>query len=57
MAISKLLTLQISDIVGWFRRNELVVNETFQRRAIWTAAAKTYLVDTILHELPIPKIY
>ena len=54
---SKLLTLQVSDIVIWFRNKELTINETFQRRSIWTPAAKTFLIDTLLRELPIPKIY
>jgi hypothetical protein len=57
MAKSKPLTLQIADIVQWFRKDELVINETFQRHSVWTPQAKTFLIDTILHELPIPKIY
>lgn len=54
---TQVLTLQVSDLVSWFRSNELIVNEEFQRRAVWTNAAKTYLVDTILGGYPIPKIY
>jgi hypothetical protein len=57
MAKSKPLTLQISDIIQWYKRKELVINETFQRYSVWTPQAKTYLIDSILHELPIPKIY
>lgn len=57
MAKSKPLTLQISDIIQWYRNKELVINETFQRYSVWTPQAKTYLIDSILHELPIPKIY
>lgn len=57
MATSKSLSFQVSDVVRWFKAGELVINETFQRHAVWTAAAKTYLIDTILCELPVPKIY
>lgn len=57
MATSKPLTLQISDIIQWYRQKDLVINETFQRYSVWTPQAKTYLIDTILHELPIPKIF
>jgi len=57
MPSSKTLTLQISDIVQWYRKKELVINETFQRYSVWTPQAKTFLIDTILHALPIPKIY
>jgi hypothetical protein len=57
MAKSKTLTLQISDIIQWYRNKELIINETFQRYSVWTPQAKTYLIDTILHELPIPKMF
>jgi len=57
MAKSKPLTLQISDIIQWYRNKELVINETFQRYSVWTPQAKTFLIDTILHELPIPKMF
>jgi hypothetical protein len=57
MATSKSLSFQVSDVIRWFKAGELVINETFQRHAVWTAAAKTYLIDTILCELPVPKIY
>lgn len=51
------LTLTVSDIVNWFRRKELVINEDFQRRAVWTPAAKTFLVDSLLKGFPLPKLY
>ena len=57
MATAKPITLQVSDLVQWFRKGELVINETFQRHSVWTTAAQTYLIDTMLNELPIPKIF
>jgi hypothetical protein len=57
VATSKPITLQVSDLVQWFRKGELVINEMFQRHSVWTTAAKTFLIDTMLNELPIPKIY
>lgn len=57
MATSNFISIQISDIVKWWRDKELIINDTFQRRSVWTSAAKTYLIDTILKQLPIPKIY
>jgi hypothetical protein len=47
----------ISDFVDWQRQKTLVLNPHFQRRDIWTPAAQTYLIDTILRQMPIPKIY
>lgn len=57
MATSKPITLQVSDLVQWYRNNELVINETFQRHSVWTTSAKTFLIDTMLNELPLPKIF
>lgn len=57
MASFKLITLQVSDIVRWFKNKELVINDAFQRRAVWTSAAKSFLIDTVLREVPIPVLY
>jgi archaellum biogenesis ATPase FlaH len=48
MATAKSISLQVSDIVRWFKDGELVINEIFQRHSVWTTAAKTYLIDTLL---------
>lgn len=47
----------IADLINWLDDKTLVLNSNFQRRAIWSPAAKTYLIDTILREKPIPSIY
>lgn len=57
MATARPTTFQVSDIIGWFKRRELVINPDFQRHSVWTAKARTFLIDTILNELPMPKIY
>jgi len=57
MATAKPLTWQVSDVIQWFRSKELIINERFQRHSVWKPEAKTYLIDSILLELPIPKIY
>lgn len=39
-------------------RKEIVINRNYQRGAeIWPAAARSYFIDTILHNFPFPKIY
>lgn len=47
--------------VSWvnktFLANELELGPPFQRNPVWTDAQKAYLVDTILHGLPIPELY
>ena len=48
----------VADILEWLDDKTLVVNREFQRSSkVWPVAAKVYLMDTILHGMPIPKIY
>lgn len=47
--------------VSWFKaasdRNELEVKPSFQRNPVWVNRQKSYLMDTILNQYPIPEIY
>jgi len=49
--------VRIGDFVEWFQQEKLLLNPAFQRGAVWTPAARIYLIDTILRQLPMPKIY
>jgi len=41
-----------------WHRKELIVNKNYQRSAsVWPEAARTYLVDTILNNYVVPKVY
>ncbi len=48
---------RVSDFLEWDTQKKLILNPDFQRGSVWTPAARSYLIDTILLELPIPKIY
>ena len=48
---------RISDFLAWHDEKKLILNPDFQRGSVWSPAARSYLIDTILRELPIPKIY
>ena len=48
---------RISDFVEWNEKKQLRINRDFQRGSVWTPAARTYLIDSILRGYPIPKIY
>lgn len=50
-------TYSINDFVEWDSQKQLVLNPQFQRRAVWSEKAKSYLIDTILRGKPIPKIF
>ena len=48
----------IADVLTWLKDKSLVINRDYQRSdKVWPQAAKGYLIDTILQDLPIPPIY
>lgn len=57
MATSKPVSWSINDVIDWFKKNEIIINESFQRHSVWSPQAKTLLIDSILNELPLPKIF
>ena len=46
----------ISDIRDWATLGRLELRPDFQRREVWSEAAKIMLIDTILKNVPMPKI-
>ena len=46
----------ISDIRDWRNNGRLELQPDFQRRSVWSDAARVMLIDTILNKIPIPKI-
>ena len=47
---------KVADFVNWSKNDELDLSPLFQRRAVWSNGAKSYLIDTILRGLPIPPV-
>ena len=47
----------ISDIRDWSKAGRLELRPGFQRGAVWSAQARVMLMDTILHTIPMPKIF
>lgn len=50
-------TYCINDFVEWKRNKQLELNPKFQRRSVWTDTGRSYLMDTIIRGLPIPKVF
>jgi len=46
----------ISDFEEWNSNGLLELSPEFQRRAVWSEKAKSYLIDTIIRGKPIPKL-
>ncbi|MFT5331044.1 MAG: hypothetical protein ACI9KA_002142 [Parasphingorhabdus sp.] len=47
----------ISDIRDWSSSGRLELRPDFQRRSVWSNDAQIMLMDTILKEVPMPKIF
>src|SRR5579864_6539815 len=47
--------------IGWirdrFREGTLKIKPPYQRKPVWVARQKCYLIESILRGLPIPEIY
>ena len=47
----------INDFLEWDRNNQLELAPKFQRRAVWSESARSYLMDTIVRGKQIPKVF
>jgi len=45
------------DFRQWSNAGSLVISPKFQRRGVWSRAARSYLIDTLLMGLPVPPLY
>lgn len=48
---------KVSDFLSWQRAGSLELSPNFQRRPVWSAGAKSYLIDTIARGLPVPIVF
>lgn len=48
--------LSIQEAYRRYRNGQIVVNRKYQRKLVWTQVEKKSLIDSILHEYPIPLI-
>lgn len=47
-------SLIVQDLINWYDAKELNLNPWYQRRAVWKNAQKSYLINTLLEDKPIP---
>lgn len=57
MQVFQTRNFSVRDFEEWNDRDELVLQPKFQRRSVWKDKARSYLIDTIIRGLPVPKIY
>jgi hypothetical protein len=48
---------KVADFLQWQKAGGLNLAPVFQRRSVWNAKAKSYLVDTVVRGLPTPIIF
>ena len=46
----------VADFLEWESNGLLDLSPKFQRRSVWTRAAKSFLIDTIVRGKPMPKV-
>lgn len=49
--------ISINDFREWHEAGVLILAPKFQRRSVWSDKARSYLIDTIIRKLPMPKIF
>src|SRR5436189_831375 len=49
--------LIIQDLINWRQHDELDLEPWYQRRSVWTNPQKSYLINTLLEQNPIPTLY
>lgn len=47
----------VSDFLQWKGADQLELTPKFQRRDVWPAKAKSYLIDSIVRKMPIPAVF
>ena len=59
VSLNKVATqFTVADYCKGMTRNEIIVNKNYQRSdKVWPAAARSYLIETILKGFPVPKLY
>jgi len=50
-------SLIVNDLLGYFARQELNITPWYQRRSVWTRPQKSYLINTLHENKPIPALY
>ena len=51
------VSFSIRELWEFAKAQQLILRPDFQRRAVWNEAAQESLIDTVLRNLPMPKIF
>jgi len=45
------------DFQGWKENKSLVLTPKFQRRGVWSTGARSFFIDTLIREMPVPPVF
>ena len=48
---------RITQFFQWYKEGALELAPPFQRKPVWSEKTKSYLIDSILNEYPVPELY
>lgn len=57
MANSPPTTHRITEFYQWYKGGMLELKPPYQRNPVWSPKNRSYLIDTILHDYPVPEIF
>lgn len=49
--------LIVQDLLNWTKHEEINLSPWYQRRSVWTAPQKAYLINTLFEQKPVPTLY
>ena len=47
----------VKDILDWYQSGELNLSPWYQRRSTWTTPQKSYLINSLVEQKPVPELY
>lgn len=57
MDTKKSKTYEINDLISWYECGELNISPKYQRNPVWDEIAKSFLIDTIMRNYPMPPLF
>lgn len=57
MEMKKSKTYEVLDIINWEEAGDLNISPKYQRNPVWDNVAKSFLIDTIMRDYPMPPLF
>ena len=57
MEMKKSKTYEVLDLINWKESGDLNISPKYQRNPVWDNVAKSFLIDTIMRDYPMPPLF